>query len=201
MNDVQREVLVGLLLGDGHIEQPYVTSRARLKVEQREEMKTYVQWLYAIFQNWVRGTITPRTHSLKTTGKSYEYFGFTTFGHEEFMLYRQLFYPNGKKVIPDTLEDLLTPLGLSVWFMDDGSAKSHQSKGRILNTHSFTLKEVELLCAILQTKFCLDAWPRQQRDGVQIYISGKSADTLQALLEPHLIPAMRYKLPWHNHSR
>lgn len=200
LNDLQREVLVGLLLGDGHIEQPYATPRARLKVEQRAEMRTYVEWLYDIFQNWIRGAIASRTHSLKTTGKSYEYLGFTTFGHKEFMPYRQLFYPNGKKVIPNNLEDLLTPLGLSVWFMDDGSVKSHQSKGRILNTHSFSLEEVKQLCVILHEKFYLDAWPRQQRDGVQIYISGKSAEALQALLEPRIIPEMRYKLPLYGHS-
>lgn len=201
LNNIQHEVLVGLLLGDGHIEQPYITPRARLKVEQRAEMWEYVDWLHDIFQNWVRGAITSRTHALRATGKSYEYFGFTTFVHEEFMSYRQLFYPNNKKVIPDDLVSLLTPLGFTVWFMDDGSVKSHQSKGRILNTHSFVLKEVERLCVTLQAKFDLDAWPRQQRDGVQIYISGKSADALQALLEPHIVPEMRYKLPWHGHSR
>ncbi len=201
LNDVQREVLVGLLLGDGHIEQPHVTPRARLKVEQRAEMKTYVKWLYGIFKDWVRSGIQSKTHSLKTTGRSYQYYGFTTFAHEELFFYRELFYPNGKKVIPANIDELLTPLGLTVWFMDDGSIKSHQSKGRILNTHSFTRNEVEKLCAMLQEKFSLDAWPREQKDGIQIYISGKSANALQALLEPHIISEMEYKLPWYNHSR
>tara|TARA_Y100000310_G_C20566364_1_gene755699 strand:+ start:366 stop:1013 length:648 start_codon:yes stop_codon:yes gene_type:complete len=197
----QHEVLVGLLLGDGHIEQPYTTPRARLKVEQRVAMKAYVEWLYEIFQDWVRSDIASKNHSLKATGKSYKSLGFTTFAHEKIMPYRQLFYPAGKKVIPGNLIDLLTPLGLTVWFMDDGSVKSHESKGRILNTHSFTQNEVEHLCSILQEKFELMAHPRQQTDGVQIYISGKSANTLQALLEPHIIPEMEYKLPWYGHSR
>lgn len=201
LNELQREILVGLLLGDGHIEQPYIKPRARLKVEQRAEMKAYVQWLHDIFKDWVRSGIRSKTKSLKTTGRSYQYYGFTTFAHEELFSYRELFYPNGKKVIPSNIDELLTPLGLTIWFMDDGSVKSHQSKGRILNTHSFTSDEVESLCAVLQEKFSLEAWPRHQSDGIQIYISGKSANQLQSLVEPHILPEMRYKLPWHNHSR
>lgn len=197
----QREVLVGLMLGDGHIEQPYVKPRARLKFEQRAGMKAYVEWIHDIFRDWVRNGIRSRTKSLKTTGRSYQYVGFTTFAHEELYSYRKLFYPNGRKIIPTNIGELLTPLGLAVWFMDDGSVKSHQSKGRILNTHSFTRVEIERLCTVLQENFSLDAWPRNQQDGIQIYISGKSADVLQALLEPHFVPEMRYKLPWHNHSR
>jgi hypothetical protein len=191
----QHEVLIGLLLGDGHIEQPYITPRARLKVEQRIDAKEYVEWLYDIFHNWIRSSIRTRSKFLKSTGKTYKSCEFTTFSHEELMFYRELFYPSGKKVIPINIYDLLTPLGLAIWFMDDGSIKSHESKGRILNTHSFSKKEVLMLCAVLQNKFNLQAWPRKQKDGIQIYISGHSSKILQQLLEPHVIPMMRYKLP------
>ncbi len=191
----QREVLVGLLLGDGHIEQPYITPRARLKVEQRIGAKEYVEWLYDIFHDWIRSDIRTRSKFLKSTGKTYKSCEFTTFTHEELMFYRELFYPDGKKVIPTNIYDILTPLGLAIWFMDDGSIKSHESKGRILNTHSFSKHEVLMLCAVLQDKFNLQAWPRKQKDGIQIYISGKSSETLQCILEPHVIPMMRYKLP------
>lgn len=96
------------------------------------------------------------------------------------------------------IADLLTPVGLAVWFMDDGSVKSHESHGSILNTHAFSRAEVQLLCGVLRRKFHLEAWPRKQKDGTQIYISGRSARVLQKLLEPHVVPMMRYKLPLHS---
>jgi len=191
----QREILVGLLLGDGHVEQSPSTPRARLKVEQRVSVREYVEWLYANFQDWVHRDIRTRTKFLKTTGRSYHYCEFTTYAHEELLPYRQLFYPHGKKVIPAEIESLLSPLGLAVWFMDDGSIKSHECRGRIINTHSFSQEEVERLCLVLERKFQLQAWPRQQRDGVQIYISAKSADRFKQILMPHMLPVMYYKLP------
>lgn len=191
----QQEILIGLMLGDGHLEQSHSTPRARLKVEQREQVKTYVEWLYDNFQPWIHQNIRTRIKSLRTTRKSYRYYEFTTYAHEKLLPYRQLFYPHGKKVVPNTIHQLLTPLGFAVWFMDDGSIKSHECRGRIINTHSFTREEVEYLCSVLEQKFQLKAWSRQQKDGVQIYISAKSAEKLKAILEPYILPVMRYKLP------
>lgn len=195
----QHEVLVGLLLGDGHIEQPYLTLKARLKFEQRAAMRPYVELIYDIFQEWVRAEIKMKRAYLKTTKKWYAKYYFSTFVHEDFMVYRNLFYESGKKVVPANIGRILTPRGLATWFMDDGSIKSHQSKGRIINTHSFTQLEVERLCEVLNHKFNLDSWPRKQRDGIQIYISGKSATMLQNIIESYVIPEMTYKLPWFGH--
>lgn len=108
------------------------------------------------------------------------------------------FYKGRRKIIPESISEQLTPIGLATWFMDDGSIKSHESRGRILNTHAFTSTEIALLCDALQSKFSLKAWPRKQADGMQIYISGHSAEILQELIEPHIIPMMRYKLPLHS---
>jgi hypothetical protein len=79
--------------------------------------------------------------------------------------------------------------------MDDGSMKSRQSKGVILNTQSYTLNDVQRLVDVLQKKFGLQAKPRKQKEGFQIYISGKSFETFRELVEPHLIDSMLYKMP------
>lgn len=191
----QQEILIGLVLGDGHVEQPYSTPRARLKVEQRASVKEYVYWLYDNFQEWVRQSVRTRTKFLKSTGKLYNYCEFTTYSHEEYLPYRRLFYPNGKKVVPNNIDTLLTPLGLAIWFMDDGSIKSHECRGRIINTHSFNENEVKRLCSVLEKNFGLSVWPRYQRDGIQMYISANSADRLTEILSPNILPVMSYKLP------
>ena len=124
---------------------------------------------------------------------------FDTASHPEITYYGNLFYKNQIKIIPCNLEDLLTARGLAYWFMDDGSLKSKESKGVIFNTHSFELKDIEFLCSILSSKFNLKAWPRKQKgkDKIlyQIYISGKSYETLKELIYPFLIPEMLYKFP------
>nr|QWL15229.1 hypothetical protein [Ulva rigida] len=87
--------------------------------------------------------------------------------------------------------------------MDDGSLKSKQSKGVILNTHNFAIKEIETLCLILNDKFKLQCKPRKQKHLVnnetciyyQIYISGHSYDILRKLIFDYLLPEMYYKFP------
>ncbi len=45
------------------------------------------------------------------------------------------------KVIPYNIDQLLTPIGLAYWFMDDGYA---ERSGFILCTDSFTESEIDL---------------------------------------------------------
>jgi LAGLIDADG DNA endonuclease family protein len=44
------------------------------------------------------------------------------------------------KVVPMKIEEILSPVSLAYWAMDDGNK---QGKGFHLNTHSFMLEEVE----------------------------------------------------------
>lgn len=79
--------------------------------------------------------------------------------------------------------------------MDDGSLKSKESKGTILNTQGFTKTEVEFLIELLKTKFNLEAKIRSQKDGYQIYISGHSYELLKSLIYEYLLDSMKYKFP------
>lgn len=189
----QRDILIGLLLGDGCLEILPKGDSARLKLEYSSKQKAYTDWLYEIFQSWVRSK--PKRKITHAFGKTYTKYWFTTLSSTIFKEYFDLFYRDHRKVIPSTIGHLLTPVGLAVWFMDDGSTKSKESNGRLLCTHAFSHKEVLFLCDILKKKFYLEATPRKQRDGIEIYISGRSSTQLRALVEPYIVTSMRYKLP------
>jgi hypothetical protein len=47
----------------------------------------------------------------------------------------------------------------------------------------------------LKDKWQISCKPRIQKDGIQIYISGYSYETLRELIYPYLIPDMYYKFP------
>ena len=47
----QQEILVGLLLGDGHLETRNNGRTYRLKVEHSDEQSDYTEWLFQIFKN------------------------------------------------------------------------------------------------------------------------------------------------------
>jgi hypothetical protein len=193
LSQEQREVLIGLLLGDAHLETQNQGRTYRLKIEQSLKHQDYVQHLYEIFKPWVLTPPQPKERSCR--GHTSWNCWFQTVSHGAFRFYAHQFYVDGQRRVPRLVHRWLTPRALSYWFMDDGSMKSRQSKGVILNTQSYTLNDVQRLVDVLQKKFGLQAKPRKQKEGFQIYISGKSFETFRELVEPHLIDSMLYKMP------
>ena len=192
LTPVQREVLIGLLLGDGHLETRNGRTY-RLKIEQSKAHQAYVDHLYHLFAGWV--LTPPRIKQVVSRGHASQNVTFQTVSHSALRFYGHQFYRDGRKQVPKLIHRWLTPRALSYWFMDDGSIKSKQSKGVILNTQACSLADIERLIKCLQTKFDLQASIRKQREGCQIYISGNSFEKFSALVAPYVIPEMQYKLP------
>lgn len=189
----QREVLVGLLLGDGHLETQNHGRTFRLKIEQSERHRPYVFHLYTVFREWI--LTPPRRKLVRSRGRVSYNWCVQTVSHGAFRFYAHQFYAGRQKVVPKLIHRLLTPRSLAYWFMDDGSIKSGQSKGIIFNTQAFSQADVDRLIKVLTMNFGLKAKRRKQRDGYQIYISGESFGEFCKLVEPYLRSEMRYKLP------
>jgi len=189
----QRDVLVGLLLGDGHLETRNNGKTYRLKIEYSNKNKEYCDHVYEVFQEWV--LTPPRERNVSSNGHHSMNVAFSTVSHGAFRFYGQQFYKEGKKHVPSMINKLLTQRGLAYWYMDDGSMKSKQSKGVIINTQGFERLELKTLIDTMKDKFDLEAWERRQRDGYQIYISGRSFERFLALVDKLIIPSMRYKIP------
>lgn len=194
LTDVQREILVGILLGDACLETQDLGRTFRLKIEQSTQHEAYVRHIHEAFDEWVLSP--PRAkRCTASNGASSMSWAFQTVSHSAFRFYAHQFYANGRKTVPKLIHRWLTPRGLAHWYMDDGSMKSNQSKGVLFNTHSFCAADVKRLCEVLQAKFAVKTTPRRQSDGTQIYVSGISFETFRALIEPFLITEMRYKVP------
>ena len=192
LTPIQREVLVGLLLGDGHLETRNGRTY-RLKIEQSRTHQAYVDHLYHLFAGWV--LTPPRLRQVISRGHASENVTFQTVSHSALRFYAHQFYRDGRKQVPKLIHRWLTPRALSYWFMDDGSIKSKQSKGVVLNVQAFQPADIERLIKCLQMKFDLQASIRKQREGYQIYISGNSFEKFSALVAPYVISEMQYKLP------
>lgn len=193
LTNLQREILVGLLLGDACLETQNRGRTYRLRIEHSIVQAPYVQHLYECFKSWVLQE--PKIKIQMIKGKAYQKLWFMTVSHAAFRFYAQQFYLNRRKVVPKLIKRLLTEKGLAYWFMDDGSIKSKQSKAVIFNTQGFAEQDVARLIRVLREKFGLEAKQRRQREGQQIYISGRSYERFCSLVKRHLIPEMCYKLP------
>lgn len=193
LSSIQKEILIGSLLGDGHLETQNGGQTYRYIVVQSEKKPLYLQFLRENFQNFI--TTAPYTRTYKTVKGESSTKRLVTVTSSVFKPFAELFYKDRVKHVPATLGDLLSPLGLAVWYMDDGSMKSAHSKGVYLNTHSFSKQDNILLCDILLKKFQIHAWIRPDSGSFRIYVSGKSYERLNALITPYFTEDMLYKWP------
>ena len=196
LSERQRLIIVGTLLGDGHLETVDKGRTYRLKITHSIKQKEYIEWLYNELKNLVR---TPPQRKLKKgINKIYEEYWFNTYSLGLLRFYAQQFYVYGEKVIPKVIGKLLDPLAIAVWFMDDGSYKSNRHKTYIVHTLSFKKNNLKLLQNVLEKKYEIKTRLHKQyyKSSMKwrLYILSESADKFKNLLEPYILPSLKYKL-------
>lgn len=188
----QRDILIGLLLGDGHLETQNGGRTYRLKIEHSIEQSDYVYWLYSEFKDFIH-----QKPYLKIRKNGQKSLGFSTLSRGSFRFYGKSFYPQGKKIIPEMILRKIKPISLAIWFMDDGSKKSLKHKTYILHTLGFKKKEVELLKTTLKNNFNIDTNLHSQKGKYfRLYIMSNSAKRFTEIIYPFVkeITSMKNKI-------
>ena len=189
-----QNIILGLLLGDGSFEKKKDTIGIRLQIKQKAQAKEYVEWLYGHLKDFCLSGI-------KFKEDANQYY-FSTRYIREFKNLYNLFYPNGKKIIPQNIDTMLvSPISLAVWYMDDGSLdfriKDHYAF--YLASNCFSLGDSQRLADVLLKNFGVDArvynnlcrgkrYPR-------IYIGSQGRERFRQLVESHIQSCFSYKLP------
>lgn len=186
----QKEILIGTLLGDGHLEKNGRYSR--LRVDHCDRHKDYVFWLVKELAPFSLG---PRhiDEKDKRSGKTYSRWHFSTRSLPIFDEFRELFYNNKKKIISLSLLKRITPFSLAVWYMDDGFRRQ-DSKGFYLCTSSYTMAEQNILQIILKKRFALQTKIHFQHELGRIFIPSAFADKFNEVIKPFVLPIFTYKL-------
>lgn len=200
LTEEERSILVGSLLGDGCLRIMGRSKVPAFSVSHGESQKTYVLWKYEKLKRWVN---TPpwreeRIYHRDNSRKTFSW-RFQTLSNSVFSNLYKTFYKNGKKIVPDNIENLLknSPLALTIWLMDDGN-KNHQAV--FLNTQSFSFSQQQKLCKALYTVFGLYVTlnKHSKSKGVQLYrirINTKSTQKLKNIVRGYILPQFTYKLP------
>ena len=98
MTNRQKAIIIGLLLGDGHLEKNgrYV----RLKVDQAIKHSDYVNWLYDELKDLVPSPPKIIEENDKRTQRIYRRLHFSTYSNAELMKWRDEFYIDKKRSFP-----------------------------------------------------------------------------------------------------
>ena len=199
LTTLQKEILVGTLLGDACIscsKKPYLTYN--IQFEQTYSKFEYIDHLYNIFEPFV-GT-SPQIGN-RPDGK--QSIWFRTYRHKAFEFYYNQFYPTminantrRRKRVPKNINQLLTPRGLAYWFMDDGTFKqqSRTKKSYLFSTHCFPLNDQKKLQKILREKFKIYVNIHKDKNFYRLYILDHSNNTFLQQIREYIHPMFNYKI-------
>jgi hypothetical protein len=187
------DTIIGLTLGDLHIRKQPASTNVRFCFEQGLIHEEYILHLYELFKNYCMSGLKYSTRKPdKRTGNIYSRVTFTTYSLPCLNIYHELFYRDGKKIIPNNIEELLTARALAYWAMDDGSKNKNNF---YFNTDSYTKEEVQLLIDALKNKFDLDTSMHKMTDSnYRIFIRVRSMSKFKDLVTPYFHESMMYKL-------
>jgi recombination protein RecA len=183
----QESVLIGTLLGDGCL--AIHGHHARLHVKHKAAHRSLVEFKRSVFESYLSMSL--HEFDQRLGSKRYPCVQFATRTSPVFTYWRNRFYVDGRKQVPDDITDLLTPLAIAVWFMDDGSA---DHCGVTIQTHSFDHVEVERLVRALSEGFDIVATIRENKRRSILYIGQHSLPAFASIVRPFILDDFEYKL-------
>ena len=196
LSDQQLEVVRGSLMGDGALSLTSSGYAARFRFGHGAKQDAYADWKASLLSNLGCGRTTNSTGSV-----FYDFSPMT-----ELVDLRRSVYVDGKKRFNDEYFKQLGPLGLAIWYLDDGCF-SLRSKGLQVRTAGGTGR----------IQICVEAMEPETRERLRAYLqdnwsistglrsAGKTqkavlvfdrqaTDRFQELVAPFVHPSMNYKL-------
>lgn len=199
LNKEQKSLLIALLLGDGTISSNYV-----FKLSHSEEQKEFLEWkvklaVEAGFKlNGIKEYISKGGYNI---GKTVLYSQFSINPTIK-ALRRTVYIP--KKTITRKLLNWLNPLGIAIWFMDDGCINVNTSKQRSSIQHTIKIATcVDLNTANIIINYFNEIWNIKFRlfnEGKNTYSIASSTEedcyNFVNLIRPYItqVPSLLYKI-------
>ena len=195
----QKSLLIGLLIGDGTISSNYV-----FKLSHSESQREYLEWkvklldIFKIKNNGIKEYICKCGYNI---GKNVLYSQMSLIPTIK-ALRRSIYTP--KKTITRKLLNWLNPLGLAIWYMDDGCINVNTSKQRSSIQHTIKIATcVDKKTVNIIIKYFLEVWDikfRPFKEGKETFSiassSEKDCKKFINIIKPYIeqVPSLLYKI-------
>lgn len=210
-------ILIGLMLGDGHIYKSSPTSNSRFEISFGKDRDLFAAWVVDLFGDYSNSGLKTIYYDKSLLSKEMNEiieilengskFSSTSFGYRFktkslpiFNYYHDLFYKKDnltwkyKKVVPSNIKSLMNSTVLAYLVMTDGNFDKSRNRIRIY-TNSYSKMEVKRLARSIQLK--LDIYVgvlHDRKDQWILTIGAQQLERLRYLVKPHFEPSMLYRL-------
>ncbi len=196
LSDLQWEVVLGGLMGDGALSPNRSGNAARFRFGHGARQAEYCEWKASLFEN------IGVSRSSNARGVTFA----DVSPLPELAELRDAVYLDGKKVFGYDYLKQLTPLSLAIWYMDDGSftirAKGLQERTVDGSGRSeICVEAMDPTTRVRLAAYLADTWdiqPKLMERGADrkayLVFSKDETAKLHALIAPFVHPSMQYKL-------
>jgi len=195
MNEEElRGAIVGMVLGDGSLALSGRSINAHMDFAQCAKQRDYAVWKSNLLEKLTSVRVTDGFSSVK--GKDYSKVRVITKTHPTYTHLWKRFYHNGRKTVDHFLMNCLTPLGLAIWYMDDGHLKNHEDYlTPILETNCFNVAEHEIMTKSLADKFHLEFRANHlNAKYLMLRLRRKDRERFFDIIREFIHPSMEYKI-------
>lgn len=188
--DEQTQVIIGSLLGDGCISYSGKYSKnCRLQISHCMGQLEYLEYKYSVLKNLCKSGIKIRERKDKRFKiETYNQCEIKTKSLKVFSNYRDRWYPKGIKTLEISNIYDLGPLGIAIWFMDDGTKTGNTVS---FACQSFSKQDLLFLQYLLLNRFKLQTTLHKDNT---LRIRQKSYNGFINLIKPFMINSMLYKI-------
>lgn len=188
------QIIIGSLLGDGSIirkrtncllafnhslvQHEYVFYKVNLLQREGIHMR-YEELIKSYGQSCIEGRIIKDNGQARGISET----------NVAFNKFRDEWYTPTKEV-PDSIKNL-GPLGLAIWYMDDGAI--HYPTGLYLSTNGFNHESQLKLVQMLKDNFDVTAHIHKNKDKEILFIVQKDKHKFLDIIRPYVCESMKYK--------
>lgn len=202
VSDTQLQLIVGSMLGDGYFVRSQRTrGNPTLRWRHGIAQESYLAWKYSMLGDLAGSGIKYQTTTCY--GKKHECCYAVSKTSEKFNPFVEL---GGKPTkVSRKLLNLLSPLGLAIWYMDDGCLdRSYYTNKHgvrkiarlraLLCTHGYSLEEHYIMQRYFKVVWGLDVAIHRDGNKYRLTFNRTNAMKLFEIIEEHIHPSMLYKI-------
>lgn len=188
-------VIIGMLYGDGSINKKYPST---LTLCQSGAQKEYLEYKIQILQHLGLKACKMREMHCKNREPAY----IIDFTDQRIKWFYEKFYDaDHKRKVNISLLRHLTPIGLAIWYMDDGNLVfkkdndyAKDCSAFCLNTQAFSYADHLLLVKFFKKKFRMEPHINKDKKYNKLYFPAKYAKDFFNLIRPYIPSTMDYKI-------
>lgn len=196
MEKRKKSLLIGLVLGDGHLN---TNSGVALEIEHGAKQKFYLDYKNKLLASLLNCKECKEYHRVKAN--TYK----ISKGHRYFRILHKWLYKGKEKHFSKKILSYLTPEAIALWWMDDGthSVECQHTKG-VVSSHKFALytftneEDTQNIIDFFKEKYDIKFYPikRVLKNEIRYYLQCRTKEgrKLSNLLRPYIIPGMEYKI-------